>query len=93
MSEMQLFELLSHATLVVKIVLGLLAAMSLISWGIIFSKLFSLSSAQRKVTGNIYEFQDAESLRSAIKSMGRDMRSPAYQVASGGVEELKDRRP
>jgi len=88
MQELQLFELLRHATVVVKVVLGLLAVMSLLSWGIIFTKLFTLASARRKISGNLYEFQEAEGLRSAIKLMGRDMRSPAYQVAVEGVNEL-----
>lgn len=88
MQEMQLFELLGHATLVVKIVLSLLAVMSLLSWAIIFTKIFTLASARRKVAGNMYEFQEADSLRAAIKLMGRDVRSPAYQVAAGGVDEL-----
>lgn len=88
MQELQLFELLSHATLVVKMVLGLLALMSLMSWGIIFTKLFSLANAKRKISGNLYEFQEAEGLRSAIKLMGRDIKSPSYQVAVEGVNEL-----
>ncbi len=88
MQELQLFELLSHATLVVKFVLGLLAAMSLVSWGIIFTKLFTLASARRKINNSRYEFQEADGLRSAIKIMGRDIRSPGYQVAAGGVNEL-----
>ncbi len=88
MQELQLFELLVHATVVVKAVLGLLAVMSLLSWGIIFTKLFTLASARRKITGSLYEFQEAEGLRSAIKLMGRDVRSPAYQVAVEGVNEL-----
>ncbi len=88
MLELQIFELLSHATLVVKLVLVVLLLMSLGSWAIIFTKLFTLSNAKRKITSNMESFQDAEGLRSAIKIMGRDMRSPAYLVAVEGVNEL-----
>jgi biopolymer transport protein TolQ len=88
MLELQIFELLSHATLVVKLVLVVLLLMSLGSWAIIFTKMFTLSSAKRKITSNMESFQDAEGLRSAIKVMGRDMRSPAYLVAVEGVNEL-----
>ena len=88
MPELQLIELLSHATLVVKLVLALLVGMSLVSWSIIFGKFFALSSAKRKIANNLFEFQEAEGLRSAIKILGRDLRSPAYQVAVEGVNEL-----
>ncbi len=88
MLELQIFELLSHATTVVKIVLGILLFMSLVSWGIIFTKLFTLASAKRKISSNLFAFQEAEGLRSAIKLMGRDLRSPAYKVVVEGVNEL-----
>ncbi len=88
MLELQIFELLSHATLVVKFVLSVLLFMSLGSWAIIFTKLITLSNARKKITSNMESFQDAEGLRSAIKIMGRDLRSPAYLVAVEGVNEL-----
>lgn len=88
MMELGILELLSQATLVVKGVLGLLVLMSFGSWYIIFSKFFRLNSAKRKIQRNVFSFQEAEGLRSAIKSMGRDVKSPAYEVAVEGVNEL-----
>jgi len=88
MSDFGLIELLSQATLVVKIVMSMLALMSFVSWIIIFGKVLTLSRARRKILHNVQEFQDAEGLRSAIKLMGRDTHSPAYLVAVEGVNEL-----
>ncbi len=88
MPEFGLLSLLGGATLVVKIVLGALAFMSVTSWYIIILKFFTLSSARRKTARNVFSFQEAEGLRSAIKLMGQEQHSPAYQVAVQGVNEL-----
>jgi len=88
MPEFGVLELVSQATLVVKFILGMLVCMSLFSWYIIFSKIISLSMARKKIARNLSSFQDAEGLRAAIKLMGRDTHSPAYQVAVEGVNEL-----
>ncbi len=88
MGELGFLELLGHATLVVKGVLGLLLVMSLVSWYIIFTKMFTLSRARKKIARNVDAFQDADELRIAIKLMGQDTRSPSYQVALQGVNEL-----
>ncbi len=88
MGELGFLELLGHATLVVKGVLGLLLVMSLVSWYIIFTKMFTLSRARKKIARNVDAFQDADELRMAIKLMGQDTGSPSYQVALEGVNEL-----
>lgn len=86
--EMGFWQLMSQATIVVKAVLILLALMSLTSWAIIFTKVFTLIGARRKVHRDTDEFLDAADLHSAIARMGRDQNSPAYRVAVEGVTEL-----
>ena len=79
--------LLQSTWLVVAVFWGLVL-MSLISWSIIFTKAFLLGASMKKVARDTGSFQDAEDLRSAIHLMGRDQKSPAYQVALLGVTEL-----
>ncbi|MBG0776829.1 MAG: MotA/TolQ/ExbB proton channel family protein [Desulfovibrionaceae bacterium] len=88
MPESGILSLLGQATLVVKIVLGLLACMSLGSWTIIFVKSFVLSAARRRAEADTRTFQDAASLRKAIKAIGALPKSPCYPVAVQGVNEL-----
>ncbi|THB69017.1 MAG: protein TolQ [Desulfovibrio sp.] len=79
--------LLQSPWLVVAVFWGLVL-MSLISWSIIFAKLFSFASARKKMVRDTESFQEAHDLRTAIQLMGRDQKSPAYQVALMGVTEL-----
>ncbi len=76
-----------HATIVAKLVLGLLVVMSLWSWTIIISKYFSLSSARKKAIEGLVRFTNAKDLREAVQSMGGDLSSPLYHVAQQGVDE------
>lgn len=87
MGDTNIFMLIGQATIVVKIVLGMLAAMSLISWTIMFKKWLTLSSAKKRATKGIDDFQNAKSLREAVQAVGTDSSSPLYFVAQQGVDE------
>ncbi|MGE4297857.1 MAG: protein TolQ [Desulfovibrionaceae bacterium] len=88
MPETNFLSLLAGATLVVQCVLGLLVAMSLTSWSIIFMKIFLLGRARREAEQDLTAFIQASTLRAAIKTLGANASAPCYQVALQGVNEL-----
>ena len=85
-----IFSLFSGATLVVKLIMGLLACMSLLSWAVIIGKWVSLRSAGAKSGAGLERFQGARDLRQAVQSLGGDPSSPLYAVAQHGVREFND---
>ena len=87
MGDTNIFMLIGQATIVVKIVLGMLAIMSIISWTIMFNKWLTLSSAKKRAAKGINAFQDAKSLREAVQAVGTDVSSPLFFVAQQGVDE------
>ena len=48
-ADLSILTLITNASLVVKVVLGILVFLSLASWTVIFQKLFSISRATRQV--------------------------------------------
>ncbi len=82
------WAMLAGATPTVKLVLGLLACMSLGSWSIIFVKIFALGSARKDAARDYVRFQEADSLRSAMQALGQSKQSPAYSVGLMAFEEL-----
>ncbi|OBQ54884.1 protein TolQ [Halodesulfovibrio spirochaetisodalis] len=87
MGDTNIFMLIGQATIVVKVVLGMLAGMSLISWTIMFNKWITLNSAKKRAANGIDAFQSAKSLREAVQAVGTDSSSPLYFVAQQGVDE------
>jgi len=93
MDNVNIFEIFYQATLVAKLVLALLAIMSVSSWSLMIYKFFSLGAAKRKAVDGIIRFTSARDLRDAVLSLGNDASSPLYHVAQQGVAEfnrLKD---
>ena len=85
-----IFSLFSGATLVVKLIMGLLACMSLLSWAVIIGKWVSLRSAGAKSGTGLERFHGARDLRQAVQSLGGDPSSPLYALAQHGVREFND---
>lgn len=88
MDNFDIIDVLSKATLVAKIVLAILAAMSVMSWTLIIYKFFSLSSARKKAEQGIVRFTDARDLRDAVNALAVDVSSPVFHVAQQGVAEF-----
>ena len=86
--EFSFWGMISHASLVAQIVLGLLVFMSIGSWALMIQKFFSLSSAIRKALRGIDRFDKAPNLRDAVQSLGADPSSPLYYIAHQGVMEF-----
>lgn len=86
--EFSIFQMVAQASLVAKIVLGLLILMSVMSWGLMIQKAFALSSASRKAREGMERFDRAATLREAVQSLGADPASPLYFIAHQGVQEF-----
>jgi biopolymer transport protein TolQ len=89
MAEIDLWTMISRSSLLIKIVLCILAVMSVTSWTLIFFKLFQLNKARKKVDSDLSTFQRARNLPSAIRLLGHSPDSPSYQLALKGVNEFK----
>jgi biopolymer transport protein TolQ len=83
------WNMISGATLVVKLVMVLLILMSLTSWTIIFFKFIVLNSAKRRAERELRSFINADSLALAIQSLKLNPKSNLYEVGSQGLAELK----
>ena len=74
--DYSIISLFTSATLVAKIVMGILVAMSVLSWAVIIGKFFSLGAAERKAASGLARFTEAPDLRQALQSLGSDPSSP-----------------
>lgn len=86
--ESNLLQILGQASLVAKLVLGLLCIMSLASWALMFQKCFALRRAKSKAIRGTNAFIQARTLREAVQALGSDMKSPLYAVTQEGVDEF-----
>ena len=88
MDNFDFFDIMMQATLVAKLVLGILCVMSVISWTVIIYKFFSLRTARRKAAVGIERFTNARDLRDAVSQLSGDSSSPIFHVAQQGVAEF-----
>lgn len=90
--ELSFFAMISHASLVAKVVLALLVLMSIASWSVMIQKFFGLGSARARAIRGIERFDQASSLRDAVQGLGADPSSPLYSIAHAGVQEFNRSR-
>ncbi len=81
--------LILEATLVVKIILGILTLMSLISWSIIFYKLLLFSKIKGEIKRDHATFNSAEDMISAIKILKTRDDSFLYSISIEALGEIK----
>jgi len=86
--EFNFFAMVEQASLIAKLVLGILVFMSIGSWALMFQKMFTLSAAAKKSIEGQSHFERAKDLREAVHSLGADPSSPLYYVAHQGVMEF-----
>ncbi|WP_421902551.1 MotA/TolQ/ExbB proton channel family protein [Maridesulfovibrio sp.] len=84
-----IFAMLDQATVVVKCVLGLLAAMSLWSWTIIFWKLISLGRARTLILKGNKIMEEADSLSSGLTEISKTEASPLNRIGTAAVKEYR----
>lgn len=90
--EFSFLSMVTHASLVAKVVLALLILMSVASWALMIQKFFSLNAANSKAAKGIESFDKAGNLREAVQSLGADPSSPLYYIAHQGVVEFNRSR-
>lgn len=89
MRELDLFYMMTQSTLVIKLVLAILIAMSLASWSLIFYKFFQFSRAKKGILKDLARLKAAGDLQSGFKHISDSPDSPAYFVALEGIAEIK----
>lgn len=90
--EFSFFSMISHASLIAKIVLAILVLMSIGSWALMIQKFFSLNAANSRAKKGLERFDQAQNLRDAVQSLGGDPSSPLYYIAHQGVLEFNRSR-
>jgi biopolymer transport protein TolQ len=81
--------MLMGATVVVKIVLAILAVMSIISWTLIFYKLFLYFRVKRSLQLEIRIFEDARDLGTALRTLKKRSSSRLYFIGAKAVSEIR----
>jgi len=84
-----LVSMLMGATLVVKIVLIILALMSIISWTLIFYKLFLYSRVKRSIGREMSMFEEARDLGTALRTLKKRPGSRLYIIGAKAVAEIR----
>ncbi|MGB7182406.1 MAG: protein TolQ [Burkholderiaceae bacterium] len=94
-TDLSILSLIAEASLLVKIVMGLLVLISLASWAIIFRKIFSLSAARRsteKFETDFWKDRDLGSLYQQVREGRRGNGALARIFEAGMGEYLKSRQ-
>jgi len=94
--DLSIIQLVLHASLVVQIVIAGLLAMSLVSWALIFSKLFSIGRIKRGNEAFEQEFWSGKNLNDLYnRAANHPVTSPLERMFASGMREfmkLRDRR-
>jgi biopolymer transport protein TolQ len=86
-------DMILHASLVTKIVLALLAVLSLVSWMIMFAKWIELGRVERAGRAFTREFERSPALDSAAGLVRRSPASPFTRVFSRAVNFFAEMKP
>jgi len=84
-----IFYLIINATLVVKIVLAILCAMSIISWTIIFYKAISFYKINKELKKDIRLLKESKDLSMALKILRTKQNSTLYKISITCLNEIK----
>ncbi|MBV8469950.1 MAG: protein TolQ [Pelomonas sp.] len=94
--DLSIFSLIAHASFVVQIVISLLLLVSLISWSVIFSKLFSLARIKTHNESFEQEFWSGTNLNDLFSSVANKTDgAPLERIFASGMREfmkLRERR-
>jgi biopolymer transport protein TolQ len=94
--DLSIVQLVLHASLVVQIVIAGLLLMSLVSWALIFSKLFSIGRIKRGNEAFEQEFWSGKNLNDLYnRAANHPVTSPLERMFASGMREfmkLRDRR-
>ncbi|MFP4392254.1 MAG: MotA/TolQ/ExbB proton channel family protein [Desulfohalobiaceae bacterium] len=88
-ANIEFLSLLAGATLVVKAVFFILLSMSILSWTLIFYKLFVLSKAKKEIKKEFQAFGTAKDLATALRTLKRKSGSRLYLIGAKAVSEIR----
>ena len=84
-----LLSMLMGATPVVKIVLAILALMSIISWTLIFYKLYLFFRVKRAIQEETRIFEESRDLGTALRTLKKRPGSRLYRIGAKAVAEIR----
>ncbi len=87
--NMSLYSLLLEAALVVKLVLVILVLMSVLSWALIFYKLYILNKTKKDILQDYRTFSKAADFVSALRTLKKKPSSSLYRIGTKAVNEIK----
>ena len=93
--DLSIFQLVLHASLIVKVVMGGLLLMSLASWAVIFGKLFGLRRVRNGNEDFEREFWSGRSLTELHQAAQHKPDAPLERIFASGMREflkLRERR-
>mgnify|MGYP000683360043 CR=1 FL=1 len=88
-ANVSLYTMLMEATFVVKAVLLILVLMSLLSWAIIFYKIFLLNKTKKDILEDMGKFSKASDFVNALRTLRKKPSSSLYNIGSKAVNEIK----
>src|SRR6202012_804866 len=92
--DLNIIELVLHASIIVKIVIAGLLLTSLLSWGLIFSKLGSLGKIKRRNEAFEQDFWSGKSLTDLYAQASNQADTgPLERLFSSGMREFMKLRP
>jgi len=88
-ANISLFSLLLEAALVVKLVLVILLLMSVLSWALIFYKLYILNKTKKDISEDYRTFSKAVDFVNALRTLKKKPSSSLYRIGTKAVNEIK----
>lgn len=87
--QLGFWDMIANATIIVQCVMGMLAIMSIISWSIIFFKIFQIHFGRKKAVQERALFQNATNLADGVQILREQNNSALYPIAKKGLLEFK----
>ena len=80
--------MISNSSWMIKLVMLVLVAMSIISWTLIFFKSYQLNQVKKNIFNDLKAFRVLSNLKAVAKHFERSQNSPSFKVAAEGIREV-----
>lgn len=87
-AQSDILSMIFGATVVVKVVLAILVIMSIISWTLIFYKLFLYFKVKKNIYNDLASFSASKDLVSALRTLKNRPGSRLYVIGAKAVSEI-----
>lgn len=88
-AQSDILSMIFGATVVVKVVLAILVIMSIISWTLIFYKLFLYFKVKKNIYNDLASFSASKDLVSALRTLKNRPGSRLYVIGAKAVSEIR----